>query len=181
MFTEGGTRVPLIAHWKGKLSAGKTSDRMVHVIDYYPTLLELADSRYVPKGDQAPLHGQSLTPLLNDPKLPLEETQHPTFWAMEATTRGYLDYPWKVVSLNNGPWQLFNLNDDPAESTNLGTTHPERLAQLSGAWQHFAENESRMPPGWLLPIRSKQQGWGWHRLDRIWSLTDSHTNFTSIF
>jgi arylsulfatase len=171
---EGGLRVPFIMRWPAGLKHQPNTilHHQAHVTDLYPTFLELAGTRYTPKGKQAPLHGKSLTPLLSGPDLPLTQTQHPTFWAMEATTRGYLDHPWKVVSLNNGPWQLFNLNADPAESTNLAATHPERLTQLSGAWQRFAENESRMPPGWLLPIRSKQQGWGWHRLDRIWNLTD---------
>jgi hypothetical protein len=42
MFTEGGIRVPLIAYWPGVIPANTVSDRMVHGIDFYPTLLELA-------------------------------------------------------------------------------------------------------------------------------------------
>ena len=49
MFTEGGIRIPLIAYWPGVVPENSITDRMVHGIDFYPTLLELAgNSGFLP-------------------------------------------------------------------------------------------------------------------------------------
>ncbi|HRE84037.1 MAG TPA: arylsulfatase, partial [Opitutaceae bacterium] len=39
---EGGVRVPAFASWPGQLPAGKTVQQPLHMVDWYPTLLELA-------------------------------------------------------------------------------------------------------------------------------------------
>jgi hypothetical protein len=144
-----------------------------HVTDLYPTFLELAETLYTPTESQSPLHGKSLVPLLTNSDLPTSETQHPVVWALEDTTRGYLDYPWKIVSINEGPWQLFNLQHDPCEITNLAEQHPERLEMFARAWEKFARTETSMPPEWRKPLRKEQHGWGFHRLTKIWPFETS--------
>jgi arylsulfatase len=170
---EGGLRVPCIVRWpKGmeKHEPGSIVSHQTHVSDLYPTLLELAGVEVAPP---TPLHGRSMLSLMRDPTTPENATQHPTFWALDTTTRGYLDYPWKIVSINEGPWALFDLANDPSESTDLAEQHPERVVALDAAWQEFADNETGMPPNWLRPLRSEQHGWGLHRLERIWGLQDA--------
>src|SRR4030095_1306122 len=36
---EGGVRVPAVVRWPGKVPGGKTSDEVVHNIDFLPTVL----------------------------------------------------------------------------------------------------------------------------------------------
>lgn len=40
---EGGTRVPLMWAWDGKIQPGSISDSIVGPIDLYPTLIDLLD------------------------------------------------------------------------------------------------------------------------------------------
>ncbi|MEP4079393.1 sulfatase-like hydrolase/transferase [Haloferula sp.] len=172
---EGGLRVPFIVRWPQGLKHDPDTivHHQTHITDLYPTFLELAGTAYKPTGKQAPLHGKSLVPLLENPGLPLAATRHPTFWALESTTRGYLDHPWKVVSVNNGPWRLYHLDKDPAEALNLARENPDQLERLANAWQDFATKQTPMPLDWRLPLRKKEHGWGLHRLVRLWGLEDS--------
>src|SRR5216684_3826582 len=39
---EGGTRVPSLINWPGRIKPGTVVDQMMHVVDYYPTLARLA-------------------------------------------------------------------------------------------------------------------------------------------
>ena len=68
MFTEGGIRVPLIAYWPGVIPANTITDRMVHGIDFYPTLLEVAGNAWYPSEKKHPLDGESFAKFLFNPK-----------------------------------------------------------------------------------------------------------------
>jgi uncharacterized sulfatase len=61
---EGGTRVPMIARWPGRIPAGHTCREVSGVIDFFPTLVNLA-------GGQPPagrvLDGRDITPLMASP------------------------------------------------------------------------------------------------------------------
>ena len=39
---EGGIRVPLIFHWPARIRAGQEIDKPVHVVDLFPTFMEIA-------------------------------------------------------------------------------------------------------------------------------------------
>jgi len=41
-FTDAGTRVPLIANWKGMVEPGSTSDILIDMTDFLPTFADLA-------------------------------------------------------------------------------------------------------------------------------------------
>lgn len=141
MFTEGGTRVPLIAHWKGKLSAGKTSDRMVHVIDYYPTFLELAGGGWSPAEDEHPLDGESFAREMLEPGA--DDDRGPVFFLFP----GYLDRrakpgAWVVDEIGDkryklgydyesDAWSLFCLTDDAGETRDLAGKQPDIVKTLS--------------------------------------------------
>ena len=43
--TDAGTRVPLIANWKGTAPAGKVLDDLIDSTDFMPTIAELSDAR----------------------------------------------------------------------------------------------------------------------------------------
>jgi len=64
MFTEGGIRVPMIVWWPGVIPPGTTTDTMVHALDFYPTLAEIAGTSPPP---DHPLDGESFTHVLTDP------------------------------------------------------------------------------------------------------------------
>lgn len=59
--TDMGTHVPLIAYWKGTTPVGVVLDDLVDFTDIYPTLADLANHE---QGEDDPVDGVSLVPLL---------------------------------------------------------------------------------------------------------------------
>ena len=56
---EGSLRTPCIARWPGKIAAGRRSDEIVHITDWFPTLANMAgvtvpDDRVIDGKDQTP-------------------------------------------------------------------------------------------------------------------------------
>ena len=145
MFTEGGIRVPLIAYWPGVIPANTVSDRMVHGIDFYPTLLEVAGNTWLPSEKKHPLDGESFADILFNPKL--KNRRSPIFYLFP----GYMDIraqPCVVVidEIENkrykllyfyeaDEWVLYNLTDDIGEDRNIIKKHPRVASNLSNKIQ----------------------------------------------
>ena len=97
----------------GPGTAGRNdrSDRVVSLLDLYPTLIELAglDAR---EG----MDGQSLVPLLKQPDLP---------WSRPAvSTYGFQNHSirterWRYIRYYDGTEELYDHDADPYEWTNL--------------------------------------------------------------
>lgn len=109
---EGGTRVPLVANWPGRVAAGSTCDDLVHVQDFLPTFLELAGGR-LPEG--WPCDGRSFAPqLLGRTGTPREwfigTGAHPSIWLKRvASELGKPDLePYKLVWVHGRRYKLYN-------------------------------------------------------------------------
>lgn len=171
----GGISAPLIVRWPENyreqsmvgLKAGSILQQRLHVSDLYPTLMEIAGQTYPQshgKKKLKPLYGKSMMPLLENPELERLAIRDRIFWGFDSTTKGLLDGPWKVSTVNDSPWKLYNLDDDPAETQDLASKYPEKVKELNNAWYQFAEGETSMPKAWRRPLRDDWQGWGMHRL-----------------
>ena len=62
---EGGTRVPSLINWPGRIKPGTVVDQMIHVVDYYPTLAKLAGASL---SKSKPLDGLDMWPTISDGK-----------------------------------------------------------------------------------------------------------------
>lgn len=146
-FYEGGTRVPLIISWPGQIPAGTVSERNVHAVDFYPTHVDLAGNKFLPKAEAYPLDGYSfkeefLKPGSTQPR----EAIHwfsPTYivnWStpLLSSVATYKGKNYRVTYLYEGDkWELFNLTDDPSEMIDIATQEPQilkTLANQSVAW-----------------------------------------------
>ncbi|WP_339729008.1 sulfatase [uncultured Gimesia sp.] len=126
---EGGHRVPAIACWPGRITAGSVCEETVISIDLMPTILELAQATLP---DDHQLDGVSLVHLLKEQQ---KLKPRSVFWdynGRSAVRQG----PWKLVLNQNhkAPVELFNLQDDLAESNNLAVKNPERVQQMQAAF-----------------------------------------------
>ena len=147
MFTEGGIRVPLIAWWPGRIPAKTVTNRLVHTVDYYPTYLQLAGSKWSPSPEEHPLDGYSFAEFLVNPNL--KTPRAPVFYLFP----GYLDRRAQpcltaIEQIRNTQfkllyfyeteiWELYNITDDISESRNIASEHPDLVSQLAGKLRNW--------------------------------------------
>ena len=137
---EGGTRVPFIARWTGRIKPG-TSDALVCQIDFIKSFaaldgIKLAQSVAPDSMNILPaLLGESSTgreTLIEQGGLPLDL----------AVRQGH----WKLVSHLNKPvnakvkMELFDLSKDIGEKINLADKNPEKVKELTELLQKTREN-----------------------------------------
>jgi arylsulfatase A-like enzyme len=134
---DGGVREPMAIIWPGHTRAGTKSDLPVSLIDFYPTILDIAGAT-LPTNQ--PVDGVSLIPLLNSGDQP-ELRERPLFWyevKSVSAEDGSLILPgeavrkgaWKLIKFFGHPLELYNLETDPAEAKNLAALEPERVKML---------------------------------------------------
>lgn len=138
--TEGGIRVPWIAHWPAMLSPGSVSPQLCMSMDWTATMLDAAgvaaDPRY-------PLDGVSLMPVLGDAKHVFDR---PMYWRMNHRgQRAYRNGDWKYLRVDNNEY-LFNIHLDERERANLGTRDPDRLALMRRQWEAWNTTMPGIPP-----------------------------------
>lgn len=139
---DGGTRVPFLAQWPGRIKADAVSNALVGQVDLLSTLAALT-GQAVPR-DQAPDSLNVLPALLGKSRKGRQSLiEH-------ADALALIDGDWKVIEgsskpamnqnthteLGNNPDpQLYNLASDPGEQHNVAAKFPERvqsmLAQLN--------------------------------------------------
>lgn len=135
--TEGGIRVPWIAHWPAVIAPGSTSTQTCMTMDWSATMLDAAGA---PAAASHPLDGRSLMPLLRDATW---RDDQPLFWRMNHRGQRAMRHgPWKYLRVDGHDY-LFNLEGDERERANLAPIAPERLAAMVQAWEAW---EAAMPP-----------------------------------
>lgn len=124
---EGGTRVPTIVSWPGRVRSG-ISQTPVFIPDWMPTFCALAGHR---PEKELKWDGMDLSPLLLiDAKLP-ERSIYIAGPRWRASSLRFGD--WKLVVSGKEPSrsiELFNIADDPAEKSNLASREPARVEEM---------------------------------------------------
>jgi arylsulfatase A-like enzyme len=116
---EGGTRVPFIIKGPSVTAGGRTDSSLVHVVDLFSTMLELAG---VPLPTTVTLDSKSLKPILSNQGDPTRTRLYIEQFDQADTTiggRASRDDRYKLIRFNTGIDQFYDLLPDPAETTNL--------------------------------------------------------------
>ena len=137
--TEGGIRVPWIAHWPAAIPAGSVSAQHCMTMDWSATLLELGGG--APHPDY-PVDGISLADVLREPARTFER---PLYWRMNhrrqrALRRG----DWKYLKVDDHEY-LFDLSADERERANLARRHPERFEAMREDWLQWNATVPAIP------------------------------------
>ena len=124
---EGGIRVPLIAHWPGKVKPGTVSHHVSAFWDFLPTFAELVGIEDPPSGD-----GISMVPTLIGE--PAKQKQH-EFLYWEFHERGSKQAvrmgDWKAVRFGiGGKLELYNIKEDLGEKHDVAEDHPQIVAKI---------------------------------------------------
>jgi len=135
--TEGGIRVPWIAHWPAAIAAGGVSGQHCMTMDWSATMLDAAG---VAADPGYPLDGISLLPVLRDAG---HSFPRPLHWRMNHRgQRALREGDWKYLRVDGHDY-LFNIPADARERANHATREPQRLAAMRNAWEAW---NATMPP-----------------------------------
>ncbi len=143
--TEGGIRVPYIAHWPAVIKAGQVSSQQCLTMDWSATMLDVGGALKAASAVASgayPLDGQSLLGLLADGSKTIE---HPLFWRMNHRGQRAMrlgNYKYLRV---DGHDYLFDLTLDARERANLGKHQPERLSAMRDAWEAWNATMPAIP------------------------------------
>jgi arylsulfatase A-like enzyme len=135
--TEGGIRVPWIAHWPAMIRPGQVTDQHCMTMDWSATVIDAAGAQPDPA---YPLDGVSLLPVLQEPA---RRFARPLFWRMNHRgQRALRDGHWKYLRVDGHDY-LFDVVADERERANLAGRQPARLIEMRDAWEAWNET---MPP-----------------------------------
>jgi arylsulfatase A-like enzyme len=124
---KGGTRVLALANWPGHIKTGTVVNTPIHMVDMFPTLVDLAGTS-IQKAKA--LDGLNVWSAVTEGK-PSPRTE--VVYDIEPFRAAIREGDWKLVWQITLPSkvELFNLAQDPSESTNLADQHPQRVAELA--------------------------------------------------
>lgn len=148
---EGGIRVPFMIRWPARIKPGTVSDVPVHIVDLFPTLIEIAGGEM---RQQPQLDGLSLVPLMTQSgKLKRDKL----FWYMPLYDAQWGAAPSAVVRYNNyklikhfadyisleengryipsGRLELYDLQTDLSETNDLSA----KLPALRDSMEHWLD------------------------------------------
>jgi arylsulfatase A-like enzyme len=135
--TEGGIRVPWVAHWPARIAPGRVSGQHCLSMDWTATMVDAAGAT---PAAAWPLDGVSLLPVLTGAQPNFARPMH---WRMNHRgQRASRSGRWKYLMVD-GHEYLFDVEADERERANLAAREPERLARMREAWQAWNET---MPP-----------------------------------
>lgn len=135
--TEGGIRVPWIAHWPAAIPAGTVSTQHCMTMDWSATLLEAGGGQADPDW---PIDGVSLLKVLREPAQRFERA---LYWRMNHRgQRALREGDWKYLQVD-GHEYLFNIAKDERERANLAAREPERLERMRAQWLAW---DASVPP-----------------------------------
>jgi arylsulfatase len=136
----GGVRVPLIVAWPRGLTPperGGLRHQYQYVTDLFPTILDLA--QLPPCTDR---DGTSFAEAVTGGAT---ESTHPEQYSECFGNRSFYREGWKLVALHqrrtpydDAEWELYDIVADPTETVDLAGSRPDKVRQLSEAWEQSA-------------------------------------------
>lgn len=142
---EGGIRVPLIIAGPQVAKPGRTVERPVVSMDFYPTMLSLANIQY------EEVDGVDLTPVLTQTETLKRDAifwhyphYHGSAWKPGSALR---KDEWKlIVYYEENRLELFNLMEDPGETVDLSLQLPDKVNELKNLLdKKLEESNARFP------------------------------------
>lgn len=145
---EGGSHIPFIVQWPGKIKAGTISNALFSQVDLYSSLASLTGQGL--SGDNAPDSFNSLNTLLGaaaDREYLVQQSLNNTLSLIQGN--------WKYIEPSKGPrmnvWtntelgnlyqpQLYDLKTDIGEKNNLAGKYPQQVKRMSDLLKHIKES-----------------------------------------
>lgn len=152
----GGVRTPMIIHWPKGIAKNSNDDgirrQYAYVADVAPTILDAVGvtAPTTRKGQPVQeIDGMSFLPIVEGSSIEAPRSEQYSEWNGH---RGMYRDGWKALT-NHGrgqpyeesEWQLYHVAEDPTEIDNVAAQFPEKLAELSEAWEKEAWRNTVFP------------------------------------
>ena len=151
---EGGTRIPFIVSWPGKVEEGTTSENLIAIMDIFATLADITANGLPEDKSVAPDSRSFYSTLMGNEQSTIRTSLVTAdMHGMQALRMG----DWKYID-NTLPeelpevrrkrismplkQQLYNLTEDPAENMNLADKNPEMVNKLIKELNRIKNRES---------------------------------------
>lgn len=151
----GGHSVAFLMSWPANPTAVPVAEQRrqwAFVTDLAPTLFELCGVTPLAERNGTVLQpgsGVTMVPALADATADHPHTSQ--YFEMNGH-RGYYEDGWEIVTRHEAltdfgdhEWELYDLRNDPSELVNLAATFPERVADMSAAWEQAARENQVYP------------------------------------
>jgi len=142
---EGGMRVPCLVRWPGRIKAGQTTDKLMTMMDWVPTLAKLSGGKLA---RDKKIDGQDIWPLLKDPQG--GRSPHEAFYYYQGEElQAVRDGRWKLYLKGSQVERtkqvrtenvLYEIGIDPGEKNNVAAEHPEVVQRLERAAEGARED-----------------------------------------
>lgn len=152
---EGGSHVPCIMRWPGKIAAGETNDALMATIDLLPTFAAVAGAK-VPDDRVIDGVNQLECILGNSPSARTTYLYNPGSASVQSKIvkgNAIREGDWKLISpltvgwfledAGSGDWELYNLKEDIGETKDLAAKYPEKVKALR---EKLEKAEAEMTP-----------------------------------
>ena len=154
--TLGGIATPLIIHWpRGIADRNAFRHDLCHVIDFVPTLIDLAGGTPTPPPGAPPFPGHSLVPAFARDGA----ASHDCLFFNHDGNRALRVGDYKLVSArqDSNVWELYNIAVDRGEQHNLAAQQPERVQAMAARWQALNAQYIK-DAGPVIPLPSAKNG-----------------------
>ncbi len=147
---EGGTRVPFLVRWPGRIKPG-VSDALICHVDMLASMAAMTGQRLV---EAAGPDSFNVLPALLGEKLGKPCRDHLVEHGNRLAIR---KGPWKLIpgdtavaaakkkKKSAGANELYNLAEDIGETNNVAATHPELVKEMTALLQRIRENGRSRP------------------------------------
>lgn len=145
---EGGTRVPMMWSWAGKIAPGSTSEAIVGPIDVYPTVIDLLG---IAKPEKQKFDGVSYAKVLKGEGQLVRAAYfnyHPHAGANKAGGVWVRRGDFKLLRWFGNPstHELYNLRDDLSEAHDLAAKMPDQVKELDALIDGFLKDTGATYP-----------------------------------
>ena len=133
---EGGIRIPLIVRWPGYIQAGSVTHHPVHLVDFFPTFLEVAGIRMGSDHTNAGqnLEGASILDILSGNEISQDRDicWHYPHYHHSRPASAIRSGRYKLIRFyETGHQELFDLKEDIGEQYDISETSPDITSILT--------------------------------------------------
>ena len=146
---EGGIRTPCIIRWIDRIPGGRTTNEIIHEMDFFPTLAAAVGADIVPK--DRPIDGVNQLPFLEGKQKNSARESALYFTGQQIRAVKWKDWKFHYAFMpeprvTEPPlMRLFNLRSDPKEESDIKDVNPWALQTFDKIVAEFNASVARYP------------------------------------